>query len=450
VSHTHDRHISVQALARVEGEGAMHVEVTDGRVERVELEIYEPPRYFEAFLRGRSFLEPPDITARICGICPVAYQLSAINAIESLCGVGPGAGAAQRVELPDGIRQLRRLLYCGEWLESHVLHVFLLHAPDFLGYQGAIEMAADHRELVEMALRMRKAGNQVLEVIGGRAIHPINVRVGGFHRAPSPAELEALVDELTWGRQAAIETVRLVAGFTFPELEQSHTYVALRPDDGSGPPGATDYPIEGGRVVSTTGLDLPVEAWPEHFHEEHVAHSTALHGRMRTGGTYLVGPAARFSLNADRLPDEVAALAREVGCSAPVTNPFRSIVVRALETVYAFDEALRLIAAYAPPAVPSVPVTAVAGVGHGATEAPRGILYHRYELDAEGRVIDAVIVPPTSQNQPAIEEDLLGFVQANLGLDDEQLQWRCEQAIRNYDPCISCSTHYLDLTVVRR
>jgi sulfhydrogenase subunit alpha len=440
VSHTHDRHLSVDALARVEGEGAMHVEVTDGLVERVELEIYEPPRYFEAFLRGRSFLEPPDITARICGICPVAYQLSAIDAIESLC----------RVEVPDGIRQLRRLLYCGEWLESHVLHVFLLHAPDFLGYQGAIEMAADHRELVEMALRMRKAGNTLLEVVGGRAIHPINVRVGGFHRAPSPAELEVLVDELTWGRAAAIDTVRLVAGFEFPELEQAHTFVALRPEADAVPPGATGYPIEAGRVVSTDGLDVPVAAWPEHFHEEHVPHSTALHGRMRGGETYLVGPAARFSLNADRLPPWIVALAEEVGCRPPVTNPFRSIVVRAIETVYAFDEALRLIAAYRPPEVAAVPVRPVAGTGHGATEAPRGILYHRYTLDETGTITDAVIVPPTSQNQPAIEEDLVGFVQANLDLDDDRLQWRCEQAIRNYDPCISCSTHFLDLTVRRR
>jgi hypothetical protein len=232
VSHTHDRTISVEALARVEGEGAMHVEVTDGQVERSSCEIYEPPRFFEALLRGRTYLEPPDITARICGICPVAYQLSAINAIESLCGVDTPDGPA----MPDGIRQLRRLLYCGEWIESHVLHVFLLHAPDFLGYQGAIEMAADHRELVEMALRMRKAGNTLLEVVGGRAIHPINVRVGGFHRAPTRAELEGLVDELTWGRTAAIEATRLVAGFDFPELDQDHTFVALRPDPTGWPP----------------------------------------------------------------------------------------------------------------------------------------------------------------------------------------------------------------------
>ncbi len=440
MSHTHDRAISVEALARVEGEGAMHVRVTDGVVERVELEIYEPPRFFEALLRGRSYLEPPDITARICGICPVAYQFSAARAIESLCGV----------EIPDGIAQLRRLLYCGEWIESHVLHIFLLHAPDFLGYQGAIEMASDHRELVETALRLRKAGNTLLEVVGGRAIHPINVRIGGFHRAPTRAELDALVDELSWCRDAAADAARLIAGFEFPHLEIEPTYVALRPEPGSGPSGATDYPIDAGRIVSTTGLDIPVEDWPEHFHEEQMSHSTALHGRMRDGGVYLVGPAARFNLNADRLPPASAELAAEVGLVAPVTNPFRSILVRAVELHYAVDEALRLIAAYEPPEVPAVPVTPVAGVGHGATEAPRGILYHRYELSDDGTITAATIVPPTSQNQPAIEADLAAFVQDHLHLDDDDLQWRCEQAIRNYDPCISCSTHFLDLTVERR
>ena len=440
MSHSHDRDISVAALARVEGEGAMHVRVTDGRVDDVRLEIYEPPRYFEALLRGRSYLEPPDITARICGICPVAYQLSAINAIESLAGV----------EIPDGIRQLRRILYCGEWIESHVLHVFLLHAPDFLGYQGAIEMAADHRDLVETALRLRKAGNTLLEVIGGRAIHPINVAVGGFHRVPPRAELDALYDELSWCRDAAEEAVRLVAGFTFPELDGEHALVALRPEPAHLPPGATGYPIEAGRIVASTGLDIPVEEWPEHFHEEQVEHSTALHGRMRDVGTYLVGPTARFNLNHDRLPDSTAALARDVGLEPPVTNPFRSIVVRALETHYAIEEALRLIAAYIEPDVPAVSVPAVEGTGHGATEAPRGILYHRYTVTGDGTIADAVIVPPTAQNQPAIEADLVGFVTEHLHLEDDALQWQCEQAIRNYDPCISCSTHFLDLRVERR
>lgn len=440
MTHSHDRRIDVEALARVEGEGAMHVRVVDGRVDHVELAIYEPPRYFEALLQGRGHHEPPDVTARICGICPVAYQLSACSAIEDACGV----------TVPDGIRQLRRLLYCGEWIESHVLHVFLLHAPDFLGYASALDMAADHRELVETALRLRKLGNALLEVVGGRAIHPVNVRVGGFHRAPTPGELADLRPELDWAVDAAVDATRVVAGFEFPELHQDHVHVALRPDPSSLPPGATGYPIEGGRVVTSDGLDVPVSDWPDHFHEEQVPHSTALHGRQTGGGLYTVGPQARHALNADRLVSRAAAVADEVGLVGPVRNPFRSIVVRMVETVYALEEARRLIEAYRRPDHPAVPVAPVAATGHGATEAPRGVLYHRYTLDATGAIRDAVITPPTSQNQAAVEADLADFVQAHLQLDDETLQWRCEQAIRNYDPCISCSTHFLDLRMERR
>ena len=440
MSHTHDRTIRVAELARVEGEGAMHVVVTDGRVDDVRLEIYEPPRFFEGLLRGRAFTEPPDITARICGICPVAYQISSINAIEDLCGI----------EVTDATRQLRRLLYDGEWIESHVLHVFMLHAPDFLGYDSALDMARDHRELVETALRLREAGNALLEVVGGRAVHPINTRVGGFHRAPRRSQLAALVPELEWALEEAVAATRLVAGFDFPELDHGHRYVALRPDPASQAPGCSAYPIDGGRIVDTDGLDVPVESWPEEFEEHQAGHSTALHARARDGATYLVGPAARFALAADGLLPTAAAVAAEVGLVAPDRNPFRSIVVRAVETVHAIEEALAVIAAYEEPDRSWVDVEPVAGVGHGVSEAPRGILYHRYELDADGHITDAVIVPPTSQNQRAIEEDLAGFVQAHLGLDDAALQWQCEQAIRNYDPCISCSTHFLDLTVERR
>ena len=440
MTHTQDRHIEVSELARVEGEGAMDVRVVDGRVELVQLRIYEPPRFFEGLLRGRDFREPVDITARICGICPVAYQLSAINALESLCGVA----------VPGPIRQLRRLLYCGEWIESHVLHVMLLHAPDFLGLQSAIELAARDRALVETALRLRKAGNAVLDLVGGRAIHPINVRLGGFHRAPTRRELAVLVPELEWAREAAAGIVRLVAGFDFPALEQPHRYVALRPTPDDIPPGGSGYPIERGRIVDTDGLDAGPEEWPDHFVEHQVEHSTAMHATAVDGATYVVGPAARFALNADRLTPVAAELAAEVGLTAPERNPFRSIVVRAVELLYAVDEALNLIAAYDEPDEPAVPVEPVAGTGHGVSEAPRGILYHRYTVDAAGIVTAATITPPTSQNQRGVEADLARFVQAHLELDDDELQWRCEQAIRNYDPCISCSTHFLDLRVERR
>ncbi|HET7856030.1 MAG TPA: nickel-dependent hydrogenase large subunit, partial [Gaiellaceae bacterium] len=378
-----------------------------------------------------SFLEAPDITARICGICPVAYQMSACNAMEDACGVA--------VDGP--IRDLRRLLYCGEWIESHVLHVFLLHAPDFLGYDGAVDMAKDHPELVERGLAMKKVGNQLMAVVGGREVHPINVRVGGFYRAPTRAELSALVEPLETTRESAAETVRLVSSLEFPELEWDSELMALSS------PG--EYPIDRGRIVSAGGLDFEAAGFDEHVVEEHVAHSNALHATLADGSLYLVGALARFNLAFETLSPLAREVAEEVGARPPYRNPFRSIVVRCLETLYACDEALRIIASYEPPERPAVEVVPRAGVGHGVTEAPRGLLYHRYEIDDEGTIRDARIVPPTSQNQKAIESDLVRCVERYLDLPDDALGLRCEQAIRNHDPCISCATHFLKLDVER-
>jgi coenzyme F420-reducing hydrogenase alpha subunit len=428
---TEPRTISTDYLARVEGEGAMSVRLRDGRVEHVELRIFEPPRFFEAFLRGRSFLEAADITARICGICPVAYQMSAVQAMEDACGV----------EIPAPIQALRRLLYCGEWIESHALHVYMLHAPDFLGYEGVVELAQDEPAAVERGLGLKKAGNEVMRLVGGREVHPINVRVGGFYRAPTRRELQTLADPLERAREAALETVRWTAGFEFPEREVECALVALSA------PGA--YAIERGRIASDEGLDIAVGAYEEHFTEEHVERSSALHSRLRDGGTYLCGPLARFALNGADLSPLALEAAREAGVEPPCRDPFRSIVVRSLEIVYACDEALRLLEAYEEPDEPFVPVEPLAGVGVGATEAPRGLLYHRYRIDADGTILEAKIVPPTSQNQLAIENDLRAVVGRYAELPDEELRGLCEQAIRNYDPCISCATHFLDLEVER-
>jgi sulfhydrogenase subunit alpha len=425
-----DQLLKVDALARVEGEGGMRVRVRNGEVIDVALDIYEPPRFFEALLRGRGYQEAPDITARICGICPVAYQMSACQAIEQ----------AFAVEIPDNLRLFRRLLYCGEWIESHALHIYLLHAPDFLGYPGAIEMAQDHGDLVELGLRLKKAGNELMTVVGGRSVHPINVRVGGFYKLPDALQLAELRPLLEQARDDAVTTVRAVAGFTFPDLEHDHEYVALRPDDGT-------YPLERGRLVSTGGLDFPADQFDEYIVEEHVAHSNALHAHLVGVDNYLVGPLARYTLNFDRLTPMAQELAVESGLGTTCRNPFQSIVVRAVELVYACDEALRLLDAVDPTAVPNVAVQPRASVGHGVTEAPRGILYHRYELADDGSIVSAQIVPPTSQNQPAVEADLTAFVQRHLALDEAELTLRCEQAIRNYDPCISCATHFLDLRV---
>jgi coenzyme F420-reducing hydrogenase alpha subunit len=425
------RTIKTDYLARVEGEGAMSVRLENGTVEHVELRIFEPPRFFEALLRGRSFLEAPDITARICGICPVAYQMSSVQAMEDVCGV----------EVTEPIHMLRRLLYCGEWIESHALHVYMLHAPDFLGYEGAVELARDAPDAVKAGLALKKTGNDLMILIGGREIHPINVRVGGFYRAPTRKQLRALVDPLERARETALETVRWTAGFDFPEREVECELVALSA------PGT--YAIERGRVASDSGLDIAVPEYDEHFVEEHVERSNALHSRRSDGETYLCGPLARYSLSSDSLSPLARKAAAEAGLGSTCRDPFRSIVVRSVELVYACDEALRLIEEYSEPDAPFVPVEPVAGVGCGATEAPRGLLSHRYEISDEGTILDAKIVPPTSQNQLAIEDDLRDVVGRYAERSDDELRNLCEQTIRNYDPCISCATHFLTLEVER-
>jgi coenzyme F420-reducing hydrogenase alpha subunit len=421
------RTIKVDGLARVEGEGGLHVKVRGDRVEEVRLRIFEPPRFFEAFLRGRLFEEVPDITARICGICPVAYQMSAVHAMEDALGI--------RVD--GALRELRRLLYCGEWIESHTLHVAMLHAPDFLGYEDAIRMAEKYPGEVRRALDLKKAGNAIVRAVGGREIHPVNVRVGGFYRVPTRAELAPLVDPLERAREQALDTVRWVSTFDLPDFEQDYEFVALRHP--------SEYPFNEGRLVSNKGLDIAIRDYDEHFVEEHVAHSNALHSVLEGRGVYLVGPMARYSLNFDRLPPLVQQAARDANLPSVCRNPFQSIVVRAVESLYAVDEALRIIAAYEPPAQPAVLAEARESAGFGCTEAPRGILFHRYRLNADGTIADAKIVPPTSQNQKAIENDLGRFVERHLQLSKEALTWKCEQAVRNYDPCISCATHFLEL-----
>ena len=424
--------IATDYLARVEGEGAMRVVIEGDEVTDVKLRIYEPPRFFEAFLRGRGFTEAPDITARICGICPVAYQMSAVRAMESICGV----------EVDGPLRDLRRLLYCGEWIESHALHVYMLHLPDFLGYESAVTLARDKPDAVAQALELKKIGNEVMAVVGGREVHPINVRVGGWYRAPRKRALAPLVEKLERAREIALATVRLTAALEFPDYEQDYELVAL-----SEP---REYPIDKGRIVSTAGLDIDVARYDEHFVEEHVEWSNALHSRIVGRGSYLCGPLARFTLGFDRLSPVARDAAVEAGLEPGLRNPFRSIVVRAVELVYAADEALRLIAAYEEPDAPAIELEPRAGIGYGCTEAPRGILYHRYEIDEAGTILSAKIVPPTSQNQRAIEEDLRGVAERSLHLADEELRLRCEQTIRNYDPCISCATHFLELELVRR
>jgi sulfhydrogenase subunit alpha len=427
---TESRTLRVGALTRVEGEGALHVELRDGAVELVELNIYEPPRFFEAFLRGRGYTEPPDITARICGICPVAYQTSACNAIEDACGV----------TLDPELVALRRLLYCGEWIHSHVLHIYLLHAPDFLGAPDVITVAKTQRAAVERGLSLKKAGNRLQELIGGRSIHPVNVRVGGFYSVPTRADLKPMAEQLRQALDDALAGVEWVSGFEFPDLTIEHELLALTADR---------YPLENGRIARSEGAAFPLPQFTDHVRETQVPHSTALHATL-DGQRHLTGPLARYSLNHDKLLPMAKQAAAAAGLGVECRNPFRSIVVRAVEVVYAVEEALRIIADYERPGRPFVPVEARPGVGHGVSEAPRGLLYHRYRIDEQGLIAESDIVPPTAQNQAAIEDDLARVVAAGVSLDDAALTTLCERTIRNYDPCISCATHFLTLTVNRR
>lgn len=423
--------IKVDYLARVEGEGGLHIKIKDNKVTDIKFNIFEPPRFFEAFLRGRKFTEAPDITARICGICPIAYQMSSANAMEMACGV----------KIEGALRALRRLIYCGEWIESHALHVYMLHAPDFLGYDDAVRMAADHPDVVKQGLKLKKIGNDLMILLGGREIHPINIRVGGFYKVPTKKELQKMIEPLKWALEASIKTVRFVSTLKFPEFEQDYEFVSVCHD--------TEYPIHEGRIKSNKGVDIAVSDFLDVFEEQQVSHSTSLHAVVKERGAYHVGPMARYNLNFDQLTPLAQKAAVEAGLGPECKNPFKSIIVRAVELVFACEEALRIIHEYEMPDQPYADVTPKAGTGHGATEAPRGLLYHKYEIDSDGVIKTARIIAPTSQNQKVIENDLAAFVPMNLKLPHDALTWQCEQAIRNYDPCISCSCHFLKLHLER-
>lgn len=424
------RRIEVPVLTRVEGEGALHVRIENDRVAELELRIFEPPRFFEKFLETRTWREVPDIVSRICGICPVAYQMSACHAIEMAFGT----------QIMPEIRALRRLYYCGEWIESHSLHIHLLAAPDFLGYPDAIRMAKDHPDVVRRGMRIQALGNDIIKVFGGRPVNPVGVLPGGFYRAPGMHEIKPLLERVEAAIPDAEAIVRWLAGIDLPKVKRDVNFVSMRHPD--------EYPMNEGRIIGSRGLDFPATEFEKHVEERHIKHSTALHARI-DGEPYFVGPLARLNNNLDRLAPETRKLADEAGISWPSTNPFDSAMARALEIHLALIEARRLMRDYRRVPKAYVDVKVQAGVGMAATEAPRGILWHRYEMDDRGLVKSARIVPPTSQNQAQIEADLTATVHEQLALSDDDLRLRLEAQIRNYDPCISCSTHFLRLHIER-
>lgn len=426
------RTITVDLLTRVEGEGALNIVLDGNRVVDVQLRIFEPPRFFEGFLQGRHYSEVPDIVARICGICPVAYQMSAVHAFEGLF----------HVEIDPAIRALRRLLYCAEWIESHALHIYMLHAPDFLGLDSALELAQSQPALLKRALRLKKCGDAMLKLLGGRAIHPVSVKVGGFSRVPEAGELKALHEELLWARGAACETIELVGGLDFPDFTMPYTFVAMQAE--------SEYPMNEGNIAFRPDGEseqiIPVADYEKHFVEHQVPHSNALQCRLNDK-PYIVGPLSRIALNRDKL----TSISRQAldAVSFNPNNPHQAIIARAVELLHAIDESIALIEGYQKPQHASAPVSVTAGTAQAATEAPRGVLYHRYQVNAEGLLEQVKIVPPTAQNQAQMEADLTALLPELSGLTDEQIGVACERVVRSYDPCISCATHFLSVQVQR-
>jgi coenzyme F420-reducing hydrogenase alpha subunit len=430
VSDKREVSIRVPVLARVEGEGALDLDIRDGQIENLKLRIYEPPRLFEKFLEGRSYDEVPDLVARICGICPVAYQMSAVHALESIF----------KTQITPWVRNMRRLIYCGEWIESHALHIHLLAAPDFIGYRGVAEMAQDYPVEVRRGLHLQGLGNEIIKFLGARSVHPVGVCVGGFYHAPDVSKARALLQKLQAALPEAEALIRWVASINIPSDEQPFTSVALRHAD--------EYGMNEGRIVSDHGLDIGVADVEQHFKEQQSPHSTALHCHLHDE-PYLVGPLARLNLNHAHLPDELQSLLQEIGITWPSRNMYRSIIARAVEIWYSLWQAIEILQKYRVE-TPRVEVQPHAGVGYAATEAPRGMLWHRYQTDEHGIIVSSTIVPPTSQNQARIEQDLrLALNAYGLHHSDDELRQRAEMVVRNYDPCISCSTHFLDLRVQR-
>ena len=427
-----EHNFEVVGIARVEGEGTLKLRITNGEVAEARLSIFEAPRYFEKLVVGRTPNEVVDIVTRICGICPVAYQMGASMAFEHLF----------EVEIDPQVKSLRKLFYWGEWIESHALHVYMLHAPDFLGYESAIAMARDHKPVVEQALRLKRTGNEIMKLIGGRAIHPVAMRVGGFSHTPGKAQIEALREPLTEALELSKATLELVSTFKAPDFEREPLYVAIKH--------STDYGLNEGRIVSSDGIDVPIWGWRDAFREEQHEGTNALHARTLDGRTYMLGPSARVTLNADQLnPIAKAALDASGLATQIARNPYWSIAARAVELIHASAEALAIIDTYEQPARPFTPWTPRVGETGWGSEAPRGICWHHYDVDDNGKVLGAQIIAPTGQNQGMIEQDLTGFAPQVLALPHAEATVRLEQLIRAYDPCISCATHFLTLEIER-
>jgi coenzyme F420-reducing hydrogenase alpha subunit len=425
--------IEVPILARVEGEGALDLEITNGRITKCDVRIYEPPRYFEKFLEGREPNDIIDAVARICGICPLAYQTSMSGAMEKIF----------KVEKSAWVNDARLLMMLGQWIHSQYLHVHLLAAPDFLGYKSGIEMAKDYPNEVLRGVRLQHLGNDIMKLFGGRSVNQNGVKVGGFWHSPKESIVKAFIPRLKAGLVDAKGALEFVSTLTFPDVSIPFLQVSLRHP--------TEYPVLADHIITSAGEEFPVNEYGNHFKEFHAPQSTALHATTLNDEPILLGPLSRLNLNFDRLPKHIQDLANATGVKFPSNNMFHSIIARAVEGYWAIERALQLCEAYSYTETPSVPVKVAAGEAWNAVEAPRGMQIDWMSTDANGLASKIRISAPTSQNLPCMEADLRVALE-KFGLDrpDSEIQLHAEMVIRNYDPCISCSAHFITLNVTRK
>lgn len=434
--------INVEYVTRVEGHGNIVIDVKQGKLETCRLDIVEAPRFFEGMLRGRSIFEAQHITSRICGICACGHTLASIQAAEDALGIVP---TEQTIKL-------RKLLLHFEMLDSHILHIYLLVAPDLLGVKSFLPLISSHNEVVRRALRMKKACNDMCDVLVGRHVHPISAIVGGFTKLPGPKDLDAMLDMLKGMRTDMDATVELAASLKFPEFERDTEYVALVSDD-------EEYPFLMGAVASTDGVRMNKRDYRNITNEFVVPHSSAKHAKL-SRESYAVGALARFNLNAEKLHPKAKEVAASLGLKPKCINPYLNTVAQLIESVHCLEEAIAIVEDlkntplnYDEEIVVGLNeqhrIPVMAGNGVGAVEVPRGLLFHNYQTDEKGAIVNANCVIPTSQNTGNIEYDLMKLIPEILDRSEEEITLAAEMLVRSYDPCISCSTHFVRIAFMK-
>ena len=424
--------IGVHHVTRVEGHGNIVVDARNGELKECRFEVVEAPRFFEAFVRGRPYHELSHITSRICGICAVGHATTSLCATERALGVEP----SEQTVL------LRKLNLHGEIIDSHVLHVYYLVAPDFFGVGSVIPLVESHREVVERALRIKKLSGDLCAMVGGRHTHPVAMAVGGFTHLPTEAELREMRARLVDARADIDETVALFSTLPWPEFERETEYISLHKDD--------EYAFIGGTIVTSDGFSYPIEDYRKVTNEKCVPHSTAKwthHHRE----SYMVGALARLNNNLDQLHPRAREAAAKLGLEPIVTNPFLNTAAQVVEMVHCVEDSIQIIAelltrGIQPEEPPAVDVKT--GEGVGSCEVPRGILFHNYVIGEDGRCTEANCVIPTNQNMANLNADMRVLVPQIIDRPQEEIRLTLEMLVRAYDPCISCSAHFLTVEFV--